>query len=52
MFHVIKVRVFPVAHDIECNRELGSPGSIECLLLGPVSCCLPGQMLCLSQGED
>lgn len=40
--HVIKVKVSPVAHDVGCNMEMESPGSIECPLIGPVSCFLPG----------
>lgn len=47
VFHGIKVRLFPMAYDVECNMEMVSPSSIG-LLSGPLS----SRMLYLSQRED
>lgn len=51
VFHVIKVRISPMAYDVECNMEMGSASSIRVLsvpLIGVVPCCLPGCCIWLS----
>lgn len=53
VFHVIWVMISPMAHDVECNMEMGSPSSIGVLsvpLIGIVPHCLLG--CCIWLGEE
>lgn len=55
MFHVIEVRISPVAYDIECNMAMGSPSSFGVLsipLIDLVPCCLPGCCFWVSEKTE